>query len=289
MKTSNKVVDKKESEKVIIYTVKGIAENKKIDIEVKEAGSLNSRKSIAIFHGASMAYNGMEFLTEYLNEYKLFYFNAPGRGLSSEVSNVTANTYAEIYTSVLEDMVAKGEIDSIILVGYSMGGFNALQIALKNNLPIEKIIILNSAGELKDTDITTQAGLKTTAGTYKLSNIFPIGFGSQTTQSYKDHVIQMFPILNKVPAKAAVSDLFTVATIKLNSELNNLNIPTLFIAVKEDLIVPFEATLESREKIPNSQLILFEGGGHLDIFKCSDVDTGLSDQYGRTIQEFLSM
>lgn len=289
MKTMNKVIDKKESEKVIIYTVEGISENEKVNIEVKETGNLNSKKSIAIFHGASMAYKGMEFLTEYLDEYKLFYFNAPGRGLSSEVFNISSNTYAKLYTSVLEHLFIEGKIDSLILIGYSMGGFNALQIALENNLQIEKIIILNSAGELKDTDITTQAGLKTTPETYKLSNIFPIGFGSQTTQSYKDHVIQMFPILNKVPAKAAVSDLFTVATIKLNSVLNKLNIPTLFIAVKEDLIVPFETTLASKEKMPNSKLVTFEGAGHLDVFKCSDLDTGLSDQYGAAIQEFLSM
>jgi hypothetical protein len=57
-------VSRDDASKIIILTVGNIdPENKSVDIEIKLAGNLDSKKGFAVFHGATLTYTAVEVFT----------------------------------------------------------------------------------------------------------------------------------------------------------------------------------------------------------------------------------
>jgi esterase/lipase len=91
-------------------------------------------------------------------------------------------------------LVQSGEIDSLTILGYSMGGLIALKIALIKEVKVDNIIMLNSTARISpDSEVSRSIGAiadgKIDATDSECLNIIPMhGFGSQTPKAFIDMV-----------------------------------------------------------------------------------------------------
>jgi pimeloyl-ACP methyl ester carboxylesterase len=292
-------VSQDDASKVIKLTIGNLyPENKSVDIEIKLAGNLNSKKGFAVFHGATLTYTAVEVFTGPFADQKMIYFNAPGRGESSEIQDPDISRYAGIYSAALSWLVREGEIDSLTILGYSMGGLIALKIGLINEVKIDRIIMLSSTAKISRESeasraIQDLADGKIDAGNPECFNIIPMhGFGSQTPKEFIDAVAEAAPTF-LAPLKWAVIDMIKTYCTDFSGQLSGLDrgIRFLFISGKDDQVIMSADTGTTIDELKRNgfhvESVLYEGAGHIDFLRLLEDAPGVKGIIS-TITEFIS-
>ena len=113
---------------------------------------IKDKKAIVLLHGWGQNIQMMQMLGEpFKNEYRIIVLDFPGFGLSDEPKEVMG---VDGYTTILEKLLKKLNIEDPIIVGHSFGGRVAVKFASRNK--VSKVILLSPA--LKSHD---KKGLKT--------------------------------------------------------------------------------------------------------------------------------
>jgi pimeloyl-ACP methyl ester carboxylesterase len=293
-------VSRDETSKVIKLTIGNLGPvNKNVDVEIKLAGNLQSNKGFAVFHGATLTYTAMEVFTGRFKDHRMIYLNAPGRGQSSEIQAPDIIQYARIYSAALHWLVQGGEIDSLTILGYSMGGLIALKTALIKEVKVDQIIMLNSTARISpDSEVSRSihalAEGKIDADDPECLNIIPMhGFGSQTPKEFIDMVAEA-SVTFLAPLKWAVIDMIKTYETDFSCQLDGLDpgIRFLFISGKDDQAVlpaDTQATIDELKKAGlHVESVFYEGAGHIDFLRLLDDDAAGGKGVVSTISEFIS-
>jgi pimeloyl-ACP methyl ester carboxylesterase len=225
----------------------------------------------------------MEVFTGRFENHKMIYLNAPGRGLSSEIQAPDITQYARIYSAALSWLVQNGDIDSLTIVGYSMGGLIALKTALIKAVKIDHIIMLNSTARISpDSEVSLSiralADGKMDATDPECLNIIPMhGFGSQTPKAFIDMVAEA-AVTFLAPLKWAVTDMIKTYDTDYSGQLDGMDpgIRMLFISGQDDQVIlpaDTQATIEELDKAGvHVESVFYEGAGHVDFLRLLDDD-----------------
>lgn len=272
--------------------------DKSVDVEIKLAGNLQSKKGFAVFHGATLTYTAMEVFTGRFENHKMIYLNAPGRGLSSEIQAPDITQYARIYSAALSWLVQNGEIDSLTILGYSMGGLIALKTALIKEVKVDHLIMLSSTARISsDNEVSRSidaiADGKMDATDPECLNIIPMhGFGSQTPKEFIDMVAQA-SVTFLAPLKWAVIDMIKTYKTDFSGQLDGLDpgIRMLFISGKDDQVIlpaDTQATIDELVKAGlHVESVFYEGAGHIDFLRLLDDTDGVKGVIS-SIRDFVS-
>jgi pimeloyl-ACP methyl ester carboxylesterase len=292
-------VSRDDLSKVIKLTIGNLdPENKRVAIEIKLAGNLESNKGFAVFHGATLTYKAVEAFSGPFTDQKMIYFNAPGRGESSEIEDPDISRYATIYSAALSWLVREGEIDSLTILGYSMGGMIALKTGLIKAVKIDAIIMLSSAAKISpDNEVSRAikdlADGKIDAGNPECLNIIPMhGFGSQTPKAYIDAVAEAAPTF-LAPLKWAVIDMVKTYCTDFSGQLGGLDseIRFLFISGKDDQVITSADTGATIDELQGNgfhvEAVSYEGAGHIDFLRLLEDAPGVKGIIS-TIAAFIS-
>jgi pimeloyl-ACP methyl ester carboxylesterase len=297
---SETLVSKDGKSKVIKLSIKNLdPANPNVDVEIKISGNMRTKKGFAIFHGATLTYAAMEVFTDRFANNKMIYFNAPGRGLSSEILNPDISQYAGIYSAALRYLIDQGEIDSLAILGYSMGGLIALKTAALKAVKINHIIMLNSTATAKiepKNEVSRLIHALATGETDTTNpdclNIIPMhGFGSRTPKEYIDMVAQA-SVSFLAPLKWAIIDMIHVYKTDFSDQLALLHpdCNILFISGKDDQVVPLANTLKTADELAkigiSAKSVVYEGAGHIDFIRLLDDEDGVKG-IASTINDFL--
>ena len=152
------------------------------------------------------------------------------------------------YTTILEKLLKKLNIEDPIIVGHSFGGRVAVKFASRNK--VSKVILLSPA--LKSHD---KKGLKTKI----LKAIKKVSFLKGLEAWAKDHIGSRdykaaSPMMKQVLVKTVNEDL--------SYDASKIKAPTILIYGDLDSEVPLEDTKEYEKLIPDCGLILYEGCTH---------------------------
>lgn len=169
--------------------------------------------------------------------------------------------------SDMANRFAKFAPDKFTLIGFSMGGYIALEMFNHFAHKIEKLILINSAAKIisEKGQIERERSLalinkgkfdflislifkNSIHGTYKHDSLLPIAQEMANEVGADNYVKQLNAILNK-PDHSAL--------------LSKITCPTLLLASKQDNIMPNERSEHLAEHIKNSELIYIEDCGHL--------------------------
>jgi len=157
------------------------------------------------------------------------------------------------------------EIPGFHLLGYSMGGAVALQFALDHASHVGKLIVVNSQPSFIPTEWRQKVEYhmrKIVVSAMGVQRLAPVIarrlFPNPDQQDLRDLVIDRY---SQNDAHAYLATLDALATWSVASQLNDLRMPTLFIAAEHDY-TSVEDKKRYVDQIPNARMVVVENSRH---------------------------
>jgi pimeloyl-ACP methyl ester carboxylesterase len=181
-------------------------------------------------------------------------------------------------------------LGSVHVVGWSMGGFIALELAIRNPALVQKLILVStSAGGPTSVHAAPEisALLLRKDGEEiepRVRRIFPL----LTRQGYMlDHPEDLDQLVHNAQSKPMAIESYKRqlrAVMKregVSHRLTQITAPTLVIHGNTDPLIPYENGQYITEHIPDAKLSTFAGVGHL-------VPIEAADRFNREVMEFVN-
>jgi pimeloyl-ACP methyl ester carboxylesterase len=210
-----------------------------------------------------------DYIKKFENSYKIILIDLPGHGKSDCYGYIhTMELMAESVKSVLDEL----NLRRYILVGHSMGGYVSLAFAEMYPDNLKGLVLFHSTA-LADTDIkklerTRSINLvKRNKSGYVRGAILNL-FNPNLLQ-YFEPEIELSENIAKGISIRAIIDCLEGMKQRLNREviLKFAEYPILFLAGKNDRVIPFE-TIEQQAKLPRRSYTGFlKQAAHMSMFE----------------------
>jgi pimeloyl-ACP methyl ester carboxylesterase len=177
----------------------------------------------------------------------------PGHGRSDGPGMVSIDAYTE---SVAEALSSLGS--PVVLVGHSMGGGIALQLALQWPESVAGLVLLGTGGRLRVAP-SLLAGLQTDFGG-AVTTIAGMAFAPATTSS-----IQMRGKRDLFATGAAtlLGDFRACDSFDVLARLGEIRVPCLVLCGSEDRLTPPKYSESLARGIPGARLEVIPSAGHM--------------------------
>ncbi len=178
----------------------------------------------------------------------------PGHGRSEPPGESSVDAYAQWVTDVVEALGVR----QVMLVGNSLGGAIALQLAVDPPHWLKAIGIVGSGARLKVMP-TVLEGLKTEpAKTLDMFSDFTIS--PSASEDVRSAVVEKF---RKGSADIIYGDLSACNEFDMMDRLREITLPTWIIVGEDDRLTPVKYAEFLHERIAGSTLVRVPGAGHL--------------------------
>lgn len=212
------------------------------------SGDFNSPQTLLCIHGAGCINGLFEYVTNHLTKYKCVAISLPGHG-ESDGSVKDIETVEEYTQSVLKFMESNTDLlgDNITLVGYSMGGFISLEIALEKLPQVKKVVLISTASHV-EYEPKFDKKLKQN----KLDMLFILKcVGSLSKlRTYKT----LFDRTKIEENDVMLKDLQIAGKFDKRNEIKNIDIPVLIMTGADELLTLVEYSEYMHSQIKNSEL-----------------------------------
>lgn len=194
----------------------------------------------------------------------------PGHGAS--VFPVDADIYSEDrFADLVVDFLATLGLDKVVLVGFSMGGGVALNIAHRHPSVVEALVLADAGGGSADPDQHRRSmrDLESFVGQHGFEAFVDRMLESQTFSGYADRSALARQHMRSIIMQSDADGLPLVITGVLGSRqpvqersLEELGVPTLVLVGELDRACR-DAADELARRIPNAALEVFDGSAHM--------------------------
>ena len=237
-----------------------------LKIRYLESGK-GQKKHILFIHGlGSAADRWMKIPDELSSDFHSIAIDLPGFGESDKPKNMdyTIDQFRTIIVSFLKELTIQNE--KINLIGHSLGGYIASEIAIQNQNNIAQLVLIDSSGMLErptailkeylsaamnpTQDNVRKAFEKMVADPKRIPTQLVAGFIRRINMPNAKHAFE--------------STLINSATtqIGLNRLRKITSIPTLILWGDHDNVIPLEHSSFFKKSIDNSRLEIIEDAGH---------------------------
>jgi 3-oxoadipate enol-lactonase len=242
-----------------------------------------SQEAVLLLHGLGAHSQSWLFQTHPLHKsgFRTIAPDAPGFGKSTYPGGQVS---IDQFCSPIETLVEKLSIHSLHVVGISMGGAMALQIALNHPEWISHLVLVNTFARLTITSprllpyfairsiLVYTLGLPTQAKAVA-KRIFPDPDQEIFRQGLIEQVTQADPRAYRAAMRA-------LARFDVRKHLNGIQCPTLVITGDRDTTVPLEAQHYLAQNIIGAQQVFIKDAGHA-------VTIEKPEQFNQILVEFL--
>ncbi|HEY6667601.1 MAG TPA: alpha/beta hydrolase [Candidatus Nitrosopolaris sp.] len=180
--------------------------------------------------------------------------------------NYTIEQFSEFILEFIEKIGLSGDDRKITLVGHSLGGYIAVDFAIRNKGLIEKLVLLDSSGFLKGPTPLLEQYLN--AAKYPSYDSVRNVFEQMVAQPWKvlPVIINIFiSRINSLGAKYPFESAYqnsTTTQIDLSRLKSIEDIPTLIIWGKSDNLIPIEYSEPFKQVFKNYRVEMIEDAGH---------------------------
>jgi pimeloyl-ACP methyl ester carboxylesterase len=188
--------------------------------------------------------------------YRVFALDLPGHGKSGGRGFQSISRNAE---AVLEWLEAVG-IHSAVFAGHSMGAAIAQVLALDHAEHVLGLALMGSAARLTVNPILLDETANETTYLNALGKIIAWSFSPQTPENLKALVAKR---LEQTRPSVLHSDFLACDAYDETSRITQITQPTLVICGSEDRMTPVRNSYFLADSLPNAQLQIIEGAGHL--------------------------
>jgi pimeloyl-ACP methyl ester carboxylesterase len=184
------------------------------------------------------------------------------------------------YASGLRDLLAAIEIDRVTVVGQSLGGGVAMQLAYQHPEVVDRLVLVGSGGLGREVSWMLRA-LTLPGAEYLMPLLFPaftVGAGDSVSRFVSRHGWKAPHISEMWQAFASLTDVENrhafVRTLRAVIDTGGQSVsaedrlyltafmPSLIIWGDKDPIIPVAHAYSAHEAMPGSRLEIFEGVGH---------------------------
>lgn len=237
-----------------------------LNIRYLESGK-GKKNHVLFIHGlGSAADRWMKIPDDLSSDFHCIALDLPGFGESDKPENLdyTIDQFRTIIISFLNKIPIQNE--KINLIGHSLGGYIASEIAIQNQNYVRRLVLIDSSGMLgKPTPILEEylgAAMNPTPEIVRKAFEKMVADPKRISQPLVDGFIRRINMLNA--KKAFESTLVNSATTQIG--LNRLrkihSIPTLILWGDQDMVIPLEHSNFFKENINDSRLEIIEDAGH---------------------------
>lgn len=204
------------------------------------------------------------------------------------------------FASVLRDFLLAMDIERATLVGQSLGGGVAMQLAYQHPEVCERLVLVNSGGLGDDVMPILRALTLPGAGFVvplfaqnRIRSVIEGATGAIGKIGLRPspEVVEMWKAYTSlIDPETRTAFLATLRSVvdhrgQRVSAMNRLylaaDVPTLIIWGDQDHVIPVRHAHESHEAIPHSELAIFEGSGHFP--HCDD-----PERFAKTVAGFMA-
>ncbi|GJL94471.1 MAG: alpha/beta hydrolase [Hyphococcus sp.] len=251
--------------------------------------------AIVLVHGTAASLHAWEPLVRELgDEYRIISYSQPGHGLTGPHPR---NDYSFAGMAEALDLVTDElNLDRFTLGGNSMGGWVAWRYALENPEKLDALILFDAAGmplREGEEEPPLNLGFKmlgNPVGRYILKNYTPRFLVAKSARqsvsvqsAMDDATIDRYWELLRYPGNREASILGWSRDREdhFADRVNEIETPTLIVWGKEDQLIFASAAQTFDERLPNAQVVIYDGVGHLPMEEvpektARDVDAFLS-------------
>lgn len=233
---------------------------------------------LIMIHGYGGSHRNFRKIAQELKkDFRVIRVDLPGFGLSQfpeqEINNTNLiQLYRDYMTFILDTL----QLDSVYLMGNSMGGWMAWETAVENKSKIKKLVLMCSAGyEMDKVSENAAALLKKKYIAKIFSRGMPMYFQESSAEKcyYNHQKINQQEVKNNNTLwniEGNIQAAFLLAgsgEIPDTNLINTITCPTLIIWGKEDEIIPFRHAYKFQSAIKGSKLIMYEQCGHIPMIE----------------------
>ena len=180
--------------------------------------------------------------------------------------NYTIEQFSEFILEFMEKIGLSGDDKKITLVGHSLGGYIAVEFAIRNKGLIEKLVLIDSSGFLKGPTPLLEQYLN--AAKYPSYDSVRNVFEQLVSQPWKVMPVIINTFITRInspgakyPFESAYQNS-TTTQIDLSRLKSIEDIPTLIIWGKSDNLIPIEYSEPFKQVFKNYRVEMIEYAGH---------------------------
>ncbi len=236
---------------------------------------------ILMIHGFGGSNWDFKILDSLLNDkYRVIRVDLPGFGLSDFPTKEGDNTdFQQVYNEYFKFLADTLHLDSMFVIGNSLGGMMAWNLALQQPANVKKMVLFNSAGydmrealktanaeifRKKYVQLLLKKGLPKFMTKKGISRVFYNN--SILTETRIKRVNEMW---NREGNLKHIISMATSDQFPDEEKIKNISCPTLIIWGKQDVILPVKYADMFARDIKNSQKIIYDSCGHVPMMEKS--------------------
>ncbi len=243
---------------------------------VRDEGNRNGYPLVLI-HGSNASLHTWEpWVGELGDSYRVITLDLPAHGLTGAVPGTPYDTYdANAMVAFVDAVLSKMGVTRFALGGNSMGGRISWMYTLAYPEKVSHLILLNASGiprpeGFEPPFVFRLLGMPVIGGL--LSQITPRslvedGVKSTFTDKSKvtDEMIDRYWELTLMDGSREANRIrfSTYGPDTLYERLGEIQAPTLIVWGEDDALVPVSSAHEFDKRIPDTQLIIYKGVGHI--------------------------
>ncbi len=248
--------------------------------------------AILLIHGANSHLQTWESVVDNLkSKYRIISYDQPGHGLSGRAGNddYSGDAMAAAGVKILDTL----GVEKAVWVGNSMGGWVSWRAALKYPDYVSSLVLMNASGAQDGEKIEPYLGAKlmqTSIGQAILPYVAPRFIVKQSLQQsvsdpevMHDALVTRYWELVRFPTnrQATIERSRADREPEKWDEIDSINAPTLILWGEEDRVIPVSHAKLFKNKIKNSEMIIYSNIGHLPMEENPD-------QVSKDIDRFIS-
>jgi pimeloyl-ACP methyl ester carboxylesterase len=229
-------------------------------IRYVEAGT--SKENLLLIHGLGASAERWEHvIPQFAKNYRVLVPDLIGFGLSDKpLVDYTTDYLSEFITKFLKKL----NIDSVSIIGSSLGGQIGAEFAYQNNSMVKKLILVSPSGVMKHStpalDAYVMAALYPSDSS--ASNAFQMMSGSKNIDK---KTVRGFVERMKLP-NAKMAFMSTLLGLKdaevISEKLGSIKSPTLIIWGENDPVIPVKYAQSFVSEIDDCRFVKMENCGH---------------------------
>ena len=226
---------------------------------------------LLLIHGAFSSLHTFDNWTPLLTKhYQVIRLDLPGFGLSDSMQghDYSIKAMVEFLTKFLDQL----GIDQCHMAGSSLGGWLAWEMALRKSKRVNKLVLIASAGFMEEMSIPLPFKM---ARTPVLGKVMKYAIKKSVLRKFLNEVFvdqkkvtdelvdRYYDLFTKEGNPEAFYSLANGKYQSRTNKLKNIKAPTLIMWGEEDAWLPIENGYWFQVCIPDSQLVVYEGVGHI--------------------------
>lgn len=233
---------------------------------------------ILMIHGLAGSHRNFGAIARRLKrDYRCIRVDLPGFGLS-DCPQAPAHDYRKLYSDFFAFFLDTLNLHSFYLMGNSMGGWIAWEMAVRYPERIRKLVLICSAGyDMEKVAEKLSRGMRSSS--VFVEKLMSRGIPYSVTRRNVEYCFADVSRINKEEVEIAnaltnregnfhtILELLRHRKDSDTSRISTIQCPVLIVWGKKDNIIPYTHAYRFQRDIPNNRLILYDDCGHVPMIE----------------------